>query len=246
MSDKTAIIGGDGKSIVVRESDKTATVVKPKDQKVSVVGGGNTSTVIRDSGKSVAVVKPSQQPDQALVAQDSKIAISSSEDRLSNVIVDKRVVKNAVVGSQGPPGPRGEQGVQGEKGDPGIGASDKMVIPMRFVPFTLSISDIVRPDPSIDSGVAKCVDNTVWAIGVVIAIDDSTGDCSILVRGKTNDDYSGITKTGSLDGRVFLGTDGSPTQTLPSSGFKQMLGYCYEDGKINWNFGDYRVKSNPF
>lgn len=79
------------------------------------------------------------------------------------------------------------------------------------------------------------------AIGVVIA-KPTVSTAEVLIAGLCLLTITGI----EANKLVFLGDDGAPTTTKPSSGWLQCLGWCYKDTKMIVNFNPARIKQNPF
>ena len=88
--------------------------------------------------------------------------------------------------------------------------------------------DLVYLDPGSDNRVLVHTSNTVinQTIGVIIGKPSST-DANVLILGKA-DGYTGLTRSG----RIYLGTDGAITQSLPATGYVQKLGVATSDTEI--------------
>lgn len=144
------------------------------------------------------------------------------------------------IGRPGPAGPQGAQGIQGPIGLPGSAASDVVAFTMSCDPLALAVGDVVRLDPAANNSVVKCVDNTAagYAIGVVLTVDGLANVCGIQAFGMLSFSYPGI----SRGDRIFLGIDGKPTGSVPSTGYIQEFGFSPETRKIFVNFGFERTK----
>lgn len=105
-----------------------------------------------------------------------------------------------------------------------------------------TIKDIVYPSDSEDNKVYTNINNRVDIPSIGIIISKIGNICKVLLYGKCDLIFTGIV-TGKT---VFLGIDGQPTQTKPTTGYMQILGFAYETGKIFVNPNYIRAKFNPF
>lgn len=105
-------------------------------------------------------------------------------------------------------------------------------------PSDVSLRDLVYLDLVSSETVKKALSNTTvnHVIGFV-AQKISDTRCRVLIAG-TLGGFSGL-----LAGRsVFVGADGSLTQTRPESGYLQRVGVAVSENKILVVTGDSRVK----
>jgi len=76
--------------------------------------------------------------------------------------------------------------------------------------------------------------------GVLIRYEDD-GKAVVQVHGPCSFDFTGIGI-----GHVFVGEDGKPTNTKPTGGYLQLIGECFNAGKIYVSPVYQRVKQSPF
>ena len=90
------------------------------------------------------------------------------------------------------------------------------------------VGDLVYIDPDNENKVLVNANNTViqQTIGVITTKPDST-TAKVLILGIASG-YSSLT----ISGKIFLGTDGLITQTLPTSGYRQVLGVAASETEI--------------
>lgn len=107
---------------------------------------------------------------------------------------------------------------------------------------SVSVGDIVYPSTGIDNFVVTNVNNTVAepSIGIVISKPTSV-TCTVQIYGECSLIFTGLTRSK----KVFLDTDGSLTTSVPSSGYLQKIGNCYENDKVFIDPNEIRVKLNP-
>lgn len=110
----------------------------------------------------------------------------------------------------------------------------------------VAVGDLVYPSDTVADDVLECIDNvtTIPAIGIVTQ-KLTTTSCRVLTYGKYETAIGGLIKSK----KVFLGTNGKPTTTVPTAGYIQPIGYCETDGSFfctALNGVANRVKRNPF
>jgi len=79
------------------------------------------------------------------------------------------------------------------------------------------------------------------SIGIITNKPTST-TCKVLLYGSCSATFSGLT----VGKKVYVSSSGVPTATLPTTGYVQVLGMCYENNKIFVNPTIERIKRNPF
>jgi len=143
--------------------------------------------------------------------------------------VTKAPNKIIEVGRQGPAGPSG--------------VTENVILAGESTPGSLAIGDIVQPDVSLDRGVKKVNDNKEdWpAIGIVTEVQVS-GACKFLYIGFSAQIFSGF----SRGDRAWVGTSGTPQDSVVSDGWAQEIGYCYQDTLLFVDFSRNRLKRSPF
>jgi len=113
-------------------------------------------------------------------------------------------------------------------------------IETRVCDNTAQVLDLVFEDNSIANKVISATNNTEVrpVMGIIIEKITATS-CKVLLLG-TVSGFSGLTK----GRKVFLGTDGSVTSTVVTTGYLQCLGTAKEADTIIFNPNFTRVKRN--
>lgn len=103
---------------------------------------------------------------------------------------------------------------------------------------SLNVGDLVVQSLSFDNKVEKCVNNTTITpcIGIVVSKDSST-ICKIKQTGTYNG-FSGLIK----GQHVFLSLTGTPTSSIPATGYLQILGTALSATELLISIQILRVK----
>jgi len=83
--------------------------------------------------------------------------------------------------------------------------------------------------------------NSKPVVGIAVQKINSTR-VKVQTFGNCDIDIDGL----SVSTQVFLGTDGSVSNTITTDGYTHTLGHCYYTDKLFINISPIRVKRNPF
>lgn len=107
--------------------------------------------------------------------------------------------------------------------------------------ISVVVGDIVYPSTGVDNFVAKNINNTITtpSVGIIMKKNTST-TCEVLLYGPCDLIISGLVRGKN----VFLGISGTLTTTVPTDGYLQNMGICYENNKAFINPHTIRLKLN--
>jgi len=103
---------------------------------------------------------------------------------------------------------------------------------------SVAMGDLVFQSTTADNTAVTATDNlTVAPVFGIVTTKLAPTSCEVT--------YQGIVATSVARGKVFLGTDGKPTGTEPTTGYVQTLGVSFGNGTMNFQPELIRAKRSP-
>jgi hypothetical protein len=117
-----------------------------------------------------------------------------------------------------------------ESGNPVIADVDAIIEELDCL-ASLNVGDLVYDSTSIDNGVDKVTSNSLARIVTGVCIEKTSSTTAKILKEGRISGFSALTKGKP----VFLGTDGLPTTTYPTTGVRQVLGSSSATGTLYFN-----------